>query len=108
MATLSVETISVSGIDATMNAVSASDVFTNNGKTWVYVNNASGSPDTVSITTPATEGGLAIADGGGSVPAGESRHFGPFPGYLFNNSSGQVTVTHTQTTSVTMAVISLP
>ena len=105
MATLTVQASDLDGLEATYNAVAASDVFVNDGKTIIHVVNASGSADTVAIVSTATVDGLAVADAGGSVPAGEDRFFGPFKPSIFNNASQQAQVTHTQTASVTMAVI---
>jgi len=107
MATLTVETLSLTGLNATYNAVSASDEFANNGNIYIHVKNGDVSANTVSITTPKTFEGLAVADAGGSVPAGEDRFFGPFKPGLFNDASGNVTVTHSNTTSNTIAVIKL-
>ncbi|MCB0073267.1 MAG: hypothetical protein KDE20_17480 [Caldilineaceae bacterium] len=105
MATLTVEASDLDGLEATYNAVAASDVFVNDGKTIIHVVNASGTADTVAIVSTQTVDGLAVADAGGSVPGGEDRFFGPFKPSIFNSSTQTVTVTHTQTTSVTMAVI---
>lgn len=106
MATLSVENISLTGLNATYNAVSASDEFPNtSGRIFIHVKNGDASANTVSITTPKTFEGLAVADAGGSVPAGEDRFFGPFKPGLFNDSSGNVTVTHSNTTANTIAVL---
>lgn len=107
MATLSRESVTFSGLNATYNAVSASDQFSNNGQTFIHVKNGGASADTVTITTPKTVGGLAVADAGGSVPAGEDRFFGPFDRGLFNDGDDLVTVTHSYTTTVTMAIITL-
>lgn len=105
MATLAVQAADLDGLDATYNAVAASDVFPNDGRTIIHVVNASGTADTVGIVSTQTVNGLAVADAGGSVPGGEDRFFGPFKTSVFNNNNQQVQVTHTQTTSVTMAVI---
>lgn len=106
MATLSVENINLTGLNATYSAVSASDEFPNtSGNIIIHVKNGDASANTVSITTPKTVDGLAVADAGGSVPAGEERFFGPFKRGLFNDGSGNVTVTHSNTTSNTIAVL---
>lgn len=105
MATLTVEDVTNTGLNATYNAVSASDEFANNGRVIIHVVNADASANTVGITTPQTVNGLAVADAGGSVPAGEDRFFGPFPLATFNDGSGNVTVTHSNTTSNTVAVL---
>lgn len=105
MALIGSEAVDLDGLNATYTAVSASDTFVNNGRIILHVKNAGGSADTVSIVTPKTFDGLAVADAGGSVPAGEERFFGPFSKGLFNDGDGEVTVTHSFTTSVTMAIL---
>lgn len=104
MALLTVEDLTKSGLDATENTASSSDTFANNGSVVVKVTNGGGSPDTVAFVTPATTDGLAIADAGGSVPAGEARWFGTFRRDLFN-TIGIVTMTHSFTTSVTVELV---
>lgn len=105
MAVLIAEQVDLDGLNATYNAVSASDKFTNDGSIVIHVKNADTSPDTVTIVSTKTFEGLTVADAGGSVPAGGERFFGPFSKGLFNDANGQATVTHSNTTSVTMAVL---
>jgi hypothetical protein len=108
MATLTVQNTSITGTAETYAAVAASDVFANDGRTIIRVVNAGGSPDTVGIDSTTTCNYGFDHDGGGSVTNGTSKTFGPFDPSRFNNSNGQVTVTHSFTTSVTCAVIRLP
>lgn len=66
---------------------------------------------TVTIPTTATADGLAIADAGGTVGAGETRVFGPFPARLFAQpvdapvGAGQVLADYTSVTDVTRYVL---
>jgi hypothetical protein len=108
LATLTVQNSSIAGLVPTYGAVSASDVFANDGRTFVYVKNAGGSPDTVSIDSlvPCNQG--VDHNGGGSVTNGTERVFGPFDTTRFNDTNGQVTITHSFVTSVTCAVVRLP
>lgn len=54
--------------------------FTNDGKTFLLVRNADGTAaHTVTIVTPGTVDGLAIADRAVSIPLSQSRYIGPFP-----------------------------
>ncbi len=121
MATLTRSALSKNGnvnlgaADASMVAVAASDVVDNaDGKTILVVSNGGGSPDTVGITvqnatqyngagTPLTASSVAVA-----VAAGERRVFGPFSPEIYNNTSGQITITHSFTTSVKILAIALP
>lgn len=108
MATLTVQNASSAGLAPTYVAVAASDVFANDGRTVIYVKNGGGSPDTVGIDSLVACNQGFDHDGGGSVTNGTEKVFGPFPASRFNNSNGQVTVTHSFLTSVTCAVIRLP
>lgn len=55
------------------------------GKVVLYVKNGGGVSTTVTISTPATVNGLAVADLTVSIPAGEERVIGTFPRGVFNN-----------------------
>lgn len=107
MATYTVQTAAQTGITPTQNAVAASDKFNNDGKTILWVENGSGSTLTVTITTAATAGGVAIADPTVSISNGAKKVIGPFKTSIYNDSNGQITVAYDQTTSVTAAVISI-
>lgn len=66
---------------------------------------------TVTIPTPATYRGLAIADAGGAVASGTTRVFGPFPSGLFAQpadavvGAGRVLVDYSSVATVTRQVI---
>jgi len=63
----------------------------------------------VTFATPGLVGGLAIADGGGSVTNAQSRLFGPFPAELYADpTTGLVIVTYSGVTTVTIGVFYLP
>jgi hypothetical protein len=108
MATLTVQNLSIAGVAPTYSAVASSDVFANDGRTVIYVKNAGGSPDTVAIDSLVACNQGSDHDGGGSVTNGTEKCFGPFDPTRFNNSNGQVTITHSFLTSVTCAVLRLP
>lgn len=105
MAELTPEQVDQDGLNATYNAVAASDTFDNDGKTIIHVKNDDASSNTVTITTTKTVQGLAVADISTAIPAGEDRFFGPFPKDVYNDSNGEVTVSHSNTTSNTMAIL---
>ncbi len=108
MALLATTATSLAGALYPATAVSASDTFVPGNDVYLQVTNGGGSPDTVAIVTPATSRSLAIADAGGSVAAGSTRHFGPFPADLFADpATGLTTVTHSFTTSVTCGLFKL-
>jgi hypothetical protein len=108
MATLTVQNSSIAGFVPTYSAVASSDVFQNDGKTVIYIKNGGGSPDTVGIDSAVACNQGFDHDGGSSVTNATEKCFGPFEQTRFNNSNGQVTVTHSFLTSVTCAVIRLP
>lgn len=108
MATYTVQTAVQTGVVPTQNAVAASDKFNNDGKTVLWVENGSGGELTVTLTTAATVGGVAIADPTVTIANGAKKVIGPFATSIYNDSNGQVTVAYSATTSVTAAVIRIP
>ena len=108
MALLATTAASLAGSLYPATAVSSSDTFLPGNDVYLQVTNGGGSPDTVAIVSPGTTRGLAIADAGGVVANGTTRHFGPFPADLFADpTTGLTTVTHSFTTSVTCGVFKL-
>lgn len=85
------------------------NMFTNSGKEFIHVVNASAGAITVTIPTPATVAGLTIEDKAIVVAAGTERMIGPFqPGY-FNQpaggtDAGKTYVTYTAVTNLTLGV----
>ncbi|MFD4320109.1 hypothetical protein [Streptomyces sp. NPDC058548] len=71
----------------------------------LYVNNAGGSPRTVTIATPRTVDGHAVADATLVVAAGK-RGVIPLT-TLFRGATGRAAVTYDGVTSVTVAVLKL-
>ena len=113
MATLTVSTVDagtgVNITDTLTAAASGGDVFANDGKTLFVVYNGDASPITVTFASAATAGrdSLAVADPAPTVEASKHEVFGPFEQGIFNNSSGQVSVTYSAVTSVTVVPIKL-
>jgi hypothetical protein len=109
VAALTTQTISRGGVQPTYSPVAASDTFTPGQQTFLHVKNAGGSPDTCVVQVLAGDPyGLVITDNSVSVPAGSERMLGPFSGQFFADpTTGQATVTHSFTTSVTCAVLNL-
>ena len=85
----------------------AGDSFPNDGDVVLHVYNGSGSNVTVTIATPATPKSLGIAPVTRVVGASNIVIFGPFPPAVFNNSNGEVNVTYSAVTSVTVAAIGM-
>jgi len=106
MATLTVQQPDHDGTTITFAAVAASDVFANDGDTIALFNNGSGGNITITTTAAGTPGGLSLSDVvTGNIANGAIGAVGPFDPTLFNNSSGQVTVAASSTSSVTVAVV---
>lgn len=94
------------GVAATYAAVSASDTFDNDGSVFIHIKNGGASTDNVVINSvqPCNQG--VDHDLSLSVAAGQDKLVGPFETSRFNDpATGRVTLTHSYTTSVTMAVL---
>lgn len=105
MALLATQQMTDSGLAAAYSAVAASDtVDISNGRTFLHVKNGGGSADTVTLVTPGTVSGLAIADRSINVPAGSERLIGPLDPGLYGSI---VTVQHSFLTSVTAAAVTI-
>ena len=111
MATLTVQQIALSGLEATFSSATAStgDKFLPGDTTFIEVVNGGGSDITATITTQTTSiGGAAVADIAVTVTAGERRHIGPFPKeYFAASSDGLAVVVCSAVTSVTIAAIKI-
>ena len=101
--------ITADGLAAAMTAPSADgDIVDGGGGIFITVLNGSGAPITVTLQTPATSYGLAVADRAVTVAAGASKDI-PLPRYLRQDSDAvtgpnQVLVDYSAVASVTRAV----
>lgn len=75
-------------------ASSGGDKFTGGSDVWAFWENATGAPITVTIDTPGTVAGLAIADLVITVPANGYAVRGPFPAAVFGDAAGLVSMTY--------------
>ncbi len=107
MAVLTVGTITLTGVATNLQAVSSADEFANDGRTFLDVNNGSGSSLTVTFTTPGTIGGVAISDPTVTVAAGAHKRIGPFDPSIFNAADGNVDVAFSATTTITAEPVKL-
>lgn len=90
-------------------AAGGGDTFINNGRELLHIKNASVSPITVTVVTPGTVDGGAIADLAIVVPAGATHMAGPFPPQNYNDTGavgGLVSLTYSGVTTLTVGVIS--
>ena len=75
-----------------------------NGRTIIWAKNGSGGAITVTIDTPGTVDGLAIANQAVSVPAGGERLIGPLNPAVY----GQIaSITYSGVTSLTVGAVSI-
>jgi len=78
----------------------------NNGRRFVHFKKSGAGACTVTIETPGSVGGLAIADQTVNVPATTGDvMIGPFPRNLYNDSSGDVNITLSEITGLTIAAL---
>jgi len=106
MATLSVIRPLVEGAElADAAAGGAGDVFVNTGDQLVVFRNAAASPRTVTIATPGAPDGLAIDEHDVTVALSSTVIVGPFDPAVFNNASGQVSMTYSTEVNLYVAVI---
>lgn len=110
MALLTTQTISRAVITPTYGAVAASDTFVPTNTTFLHIKNVSGTTDNCVVAVVGGDPtGLTIADVSFSVvlTTGD-RMIGPFnPQFFADPTTGLATITHSQTASVTVAVLNL-
>ncbi len=107
---LAAQKIVKTGIDPTHSgSLSVSDNYQtpNNGRLFIYVTNGGGGTSVVTIATPGTVDGLAVADRTVSIGTGEDAMIGPFPPHIYNNANGEIDVSFDVITSVTIAALNL-
>lgn len=88
---LTVTTITRTGVDsaATLEAANADgEAVVNNGATFIEVLNTDAADCDVTVVSPRTVDGLAVADLVVTVSQNERMMIGPFPKDTFNNQSG--------------------
>lgn len=111
-ADLTAQQVTTAGLNPSFAAaVADGDVF-DAGRVALWVENGSASTVTITIPTPTTVNGLAVAEAGGTVPAGGFRLFGPFPRSVFGQpvgdaDAGRVHVDYSAVTDVTRALITI-
>lgn len=86
-------------------ASSGGDQFANTEREQFIIKNGDGSDHTVTFVSQQTVDGQAVADKTVNVVAGDVMAFGPFPAGTFNDTGGNVQVTYSAVTSVTVKVI---
>lgn len=116
MAELTVQKIDEDGLAVTFTAAGASgdkidNTGPNRGASKLMIKNDSAGSVTVTITaqrssiSDAQYGDRPVSDRTVAVAAGAITIIGPFAPYVFNDASGDVNVSYSATTSVTVAAI---
>jgi hypothetical protein len=81
--------------DLSPTAAGASgDKFPAGADVWLFLENSTGSAITVTIDTPGTVRGQAIADLAITVPANGYAVRGPFPADVFGDAGGLLSMTY--------------
>jgi hypothetical protein len=105
MALIAVQPLTTSGLAPTFAAASAGgDTAPIGSDFYLVVRNGGGAPITVTVVTPGTIKGLAIADTALSVPAA-GEGFIPLDSIYRNPNTGRADITYSAVTSVTVGVL---
>lgn len=109
MALLTVQRTGLTGLaPAFAGAAVGGDTFINSGRVYLHVKNADTVDKTVTVNsqTPCSQG--FDHDAVVVVPAAGERIIGPFAKSRFDDANGQVQITYSAVTSVTVAVVEVP
>lgn len=105
--TLAVQDIIPGGLVATYSSVLTTNTYEvrNDGKTLLHVKNGGTVATIVTLVSPGTVGGLAIADKTVSVAAGVDTFIGKLPPGIYNDTGSNVSVSFSIDTLVTAAAL---
>ncbi|KKN04000.1 hypothetical protein LCGC14_1102110 [marine sediment metagenome] len=95
---------------STPQAMAAADnyIMRNDGKTILHFIKTGAGAATITIVTPKTVGGLAVAEQTFVVDATTGIEFaGPFPPDLYNDPSGDIDISTSEDTAITVQAIRL-
>ena len=108
-ADLTIVTSAKTGVVYTMADLGAatSYTFTNDGRTLLLLTGDDDTTATITIVTGATMGGYEVANQSVVVAPLATQVVGPFNTSVFNDSTGKVTVTGDDSTTITVAAIKL-
>lgn len=107
MAQLAYQQISITGPATTFAAVTASDTVSPDDRGFLWVKNTNAGADTCTVVVPGSSFGQANPDVAVTVPAttGE-RLIGPLTAALADPANGGlITITHSQVSGVTCALV---
>ena len=85
----------------------AGDTFTNSGREAILIrhDNALGASVTLTIATPLTIDGLAVADASVVIGPGETHLLGPWPASTYNDSQKKVALSYSDATDISIAIV---
>ena len=107
---LTVQKLSPTGITPTRTAISASNIYLvrNNGRVMLALEKSGAGIATITIQTPVTTGGLAVAEQSLTVPATTGdKMAGPFPPSIYNDDDGDLRFSTNEGTGLTCAVVAI-
>jgi hypothetical protein len=106
MALLALQQVTITGTTPSYGAVASADTLVPDGRAFLIVKNASGTSDNAVVVVPGTTYGQNNPDVTVAVPitTGE-RWIGPMTPELADPATGLITITHSQTASVTCAYV---
>jgi len=83
------------------------DTFTNGGREAILIqhDNAIGAAVTLTIATPLTIDGLSVADASIVIGPGETHLLGPWPASTYNDSQKKVSVSYSDATDISIAIV---
>lgn len=109
MATLTKQQIAKTGLNPALVAADvAGDDIPNTGREYLHVKNDDASSTTVTVDAKQTCSGGELHDLVVAVPAGEERLIGPFDPAIYNAADGNVEVSYSSVTSLTVGAFELP
>lgn len=92
-------------VDTGTAAAGGGDSFVNTGRELVAITNGDASSKDITFDIQRTLDGEAVTDKVVTVPAGQTFLAGPFPTSIYNDADGEVQITYSATTSVTVKVV---
>lgn len=106
MALLSTQQITAQGAAITLQAAAGGgDAAYPDDRSFFWIKNGGGAPINVTLVVPGTTYGQANPDVVVAVPNGGERMIGPLNAQLADPSDGQVDITYSAVTSVTVALV---
>lgn len=105
MALIAAQQVVLTGLTPVFAAANNADTVTADGRTVLWVVNGSGAPITVTVVTPKTVSGLAVADQAVVIAAGAQALIGPFSRDAFGDANGQAGIDYSATATVTRTAI---